>query len=319
MLISSLVLAVGLISTNTATQSGKQLNTMASQSHESKPRLIIRCDDIGLCHGVNMAFKRIAEQGMATAASVMVTTPWINEAVEILKQHPKISVGVHLNFNSEWLEYKWGPITAYDQVPSLVDEYSKFYGTRKDLMAHRPKVEEMAKEIRAQIEFAKQKGLTISYIDNHMGTAISTLEFQQEMEKLATEYRIGISRYFDEIDNGNVYSFPPNDKLAEGIKIIDTMTTSGTYLLVCHVGSDTPEMQAMTDVHSFGLKQMSKHRQAEADMLCSPEFKQELDKKSIKLIGYNTLVAEGLDKMKRPFTSDTYETVMNDTSIRPVK
>ncbi|MFB3894718.1 MAG: ChbG/HpnK family deacetylase [bacterium] len=319
MFLTSLVLAVSLISANTTIQSGGQPNTMATKPEQPQPRLIIRCDDVGLCHGVNMAFKRIAEQGMVTAASVMVTAPWIDEAVAILKQHPEISVGVHLNFNSEWVEYKWGPVTAYDQVPSLVDEFGKFYGMRKELMAHRPKVAEMAKEMRAQIEFAKRKGLNISYIDNHMGTAISTLEFQQEMEKLAKEYQIGISRYFDELDNGLVYSVPPEQKLDEGIKIIDSMTTSGTYLLVCHVGTDTPEMQAMTDVHSFGLKQMSKHRQAEADVLCSPKFKQEIEKKGIKLIGYNTLVAEGLDKMKRPFTSDTYETVMNDTTIRPVK
>jgi hypothetical protein len=47
------------------------------------PRLIIRTDDIGLCHGVNMAFKRIAEQGMVSSASVIVNTPWLDEAVEI--------------------------------------------------------------------------------------------------------------------------------------------------------------------------------------------------------------------------------------------
>ena len=292
---------------------------MQKPTNEPKTRLIIRCDDIGLCHGVNMAFKRIAEQGTVTAASVMVTTPWLDEAVAILKEHPEISIGVHLNLNSEWKEYRWGPVTPYDRVPSLVDEFGKFYGTRKEFMAHLPKVEEVAKEIRAQLDFAKRKGLNISYIDNHMGAAISTLEFQQEMEKLAKEYGIGISRYFNEIDNGNVYSFPPEQKLAEGLKLIDSMTTAGTYLLVCHVGSDTPEMQAMTDVHTFGLKQMSVHRQAEADMLCSPQFKLAIEKKEIQLVGYNDLVREVLDRMHRPFTSDTYETVLKDTTIRPVK
>ncbi|MCX7918963.1 MAG: ChbG/HpnK family deacetylase [bacterium] len=296
-----------------------ELNNMTSIVEKPRTRLIIRCDDIGLCHGVNMAFRRVAEQGMVTAASVMVTTPWIDEAVEILNQHPEISVGVHLTLNSEWKEYKWGPILPYDQVPTLVNEFGKFYSTRKEFMAHKPKVGEVAKEIRAQLDFALRKGLKISYIDNHMGTAISTLEFQQEMEKLAKEYRIGISRYFGEIDIGNVYSFPPEQKLAEGLKLLDAMTTAGTYLLVCHIGTDTPEMQAMTDVHPFGLKNMSVHRQAEADMLCNAQFKQALQKKGIQLIGYNELIKEGLDTMKRPFTSDTYETVMQDTTIRPVK
>ncbi len=48
-------------------------------------RLIIRCDDIGFCHGVNMAFKRVAEQGMVSSASVIVNTPWLDEAVEIFE------------------------------------------------------------------------------------------------------------------------------------------------------------------------------------------------------------------------------------------
>src|SRR5882757_2850127 len=111
-------------------------------------RLIIRCDDIGFCHGVNMAFKRVADQGMVSSASVIVNSPWLDEAVEILKQHPEISVGVHLALNSEWKEYKWGPVTPYDQVPSLVDPFGKFYGTRKEFFSHQPKISEVAKELR---------------------------------------------------------------------------------------------------------------------------------------------------------------------------
>lgn len=95
-----------------------------------------------------------------------------------MKQYPEISVGIHLNLNSEWKEYKWGPVTPYDKVPSLVDPFGKFYGTRKELFSHRPKVSGVARELQAQIDLAKRKGLKISYVDNHMSTAISTLEFQ---------------------------------------------------------------------------------------------------------------------------------------------
>jgi hypothetical protein len=64
---------------------------------------------------------------------------------------------------------------------------------------------------------------------------------------------------------------------------------------------------------------MAKHRQAECDMLCNQKFKQAIEKKGIKLVNYHTLKSEGLVQMTRPFTSDTYETVMQDTTIRPVK
>jgi len=271
-------------------------------------RLIIRTDDIGFCHGVNMAFQRIAERGVVSSASVIVNTPWLDEAVEILKQHPEISVGVHLALNSEWKEFKWGPVSPVDQVPSLVDPFGKFYGTRKELFSHRPKVEEVAKELRAQIELAKRKGLPISYIDNHMSTAISTLEFQEEMEKLAREYHIGISRYFAEQEVQNVYATPPEEKLPQALRNLHMITNGGLYLLVCHVGTDYPEMQSMTDLNTFAPKNMSKHRQAEADVLCSPQYKAALQANGIRLIGYKEILATGT--MRRPFVSDNYADVV---------
>lgn len=279
-----------------------------SEPATNAPRLIIRTDDIGFCHGANMAFKRIADLGMVSSVSVIVNSPWLDEAVEILKQHPEISVGVHLALNSEWKEFKWGPVSRMDQVPSLVDPFGKFYGTRKEFFSHRPKVEEVAKELRAQIELAKRKGLPISYIDNHMSTAISTLEFQQEMERLAQDYHIGISRYFGEREIPNVYATPPAEKLSQALSNLDTITNFGLYLLVCHVGTDYPEMQAMTDLNSVGPGNMSKHRQAEADVLCSPEYKAALQAKGIRLIGYKEVLANG--KMRRPFVSDKYADVV---------
>jgi predicted glycoside hydrolase/deacetylase ChbG (UPF0249 family) len=279
-----------------------------AQTQTNAPRLIIRTDDIGFCHGVNMAFKRIAEQGMVSSASVIVNTPWLDEAVEILKQHPEISVGIHLNLNSEWKEFKWGPVTPCDQVPSLVDLFGKFYGTRKEFFSHRPKVREVAKELRAQIDLAKRKGLKISYIDNHMSTAISTLEFQEEMEKIAKEYHIGISRYFGEQEVPNVYAVTPEQKLAQALKNLDTVTSGGLYLLVCHVGTDDAEMEAMTDSNTVGPKNMSKHRQAEADVLCDPSYKAALQARGIVQVGYRAVLAQ--EKMRRPFVSDKYEDVV---------
>jgi hypothetical protein len=245
---------------------------------------------------------------MVSAVSVMVTTPWLDEAVEILKQHPEISVGVHLALNSEWKEYKWGPVTPYDQVPSLVDPFGRFYASRKELFSHQPKIKEVARELRAQVDLARRKGLKISYIDNHMGAAISTLEFQEEMEKIAKEYHIGISRYFGEQEVRNVYDVAPEEKLSQAFKNLEAVTNGGLYLLVCHVGTDDAEMRAMTDLNTFGLKNMSKHRQAEADVLCSPSYKAALQARGIQLVGYEAVLNQ--EKMRRPFVSDKYRDVV---------
>ena len=271
---------------------------------EEKIQLAIRMDDLGYCHGVNMALEKILEQGICTSVSVIVTTPWVDECSEILRDHPEVSVGVHLVLNSEWKEFRWGPVSPVAEVSSLVNSFGKFYGSRRELMAHEPKPEEVEKELRAQIELALKKGFNISYCDYHMGAALNCLEFQRIVERLALEYHIGISRYFSEEDTDKVYSTDPDKKLEKGIEIIENLEP-GRHLFVVHPGMDTPEMAAMTDLNTFGLKQMSKHRQAVTDMLCSPAFLKAIEKKGVELYNYNDLRDEGLHLMKRPFTSKT--------------
>jgi hypothetical protein len=72
-------------------------------------------------------------------------------------------------------------------------------------------------------------------------------------------------------------------------------------LLVCHVGKDFPELQAMIDMNSFGLSEMSKHREAELNALISAKQQNIFEKNNIKLINYKDLIKEiGLDNMKSP-------------------
>jgi hypothetical protein len=70
---------------------------------------------------------------------------------------------------------------------------------------------------------------------------------------------------------------------------------------VCHVGKDQPELQAMLDMNSFGLPEMSKHREAELNALLSATKGKVCEKNNIKLINYNDLINEiGLNNMKSP-------------------
>ena len=283
----------------------------ASQGGEEsmQPRLIVRVDDIGFCHAVNMATKRILDEGVCTSFSVIVITPWLDEAVQILAAHPEVSVGVHLTLNSEWHEYRWGPVLPYSEVPSLVDQDGNFFGSRREFMAHEPKVKEVAKELRAQIDLALRKGLKISYVDYHMGTAVSTLEFQEVVEALAREYKLGISQYFGETYAPTVYRAPPESKLKEGIEIIKGMNEPKLYLFVLHPGMNTPEMAAMSDRNPTGVTPMAAHRQAVTDLLCNRAFKEAVEQQSLTLVGYSELSAQGLDRMKRPWVADPYGAV----------
>ena len=307
------LLTCGVLAVNATFAADGSLDSPAD-APSARPRLIVRADDMGFCHAANMAFKRILEEGVCTSVSVMVTTPWLDEAVAILRDHPDVSVGVHLTLNSEWREYRWGPVLPYSEVPSLVDAQGKFFGTRSAFMANHPKPDEVARELRAQIELARSKGLPISYVDYHMGTAVSTREFQEIVEQLAKEYELGMSRYFGETDAPSVYRATPDQKLAAGLEIVRGLHEPKLYLFVVHPGRDVPEMQAMTDLNDGGLEDMAAHRQAEADLLCSAEFKRAIEEGNIDLVGYSDLKSAGLDQMKRPWLADSYATVQAQTA-----
>jgi len=264
-------------------------------------QLLIRCDDIGMCHSVNEAFRKVVQTGIPVSASVMFACPWYQEAVDLLKNAPHVSVGIHLTLNAEWKNYRWGPVLGAEAVPSLVDSVGYFFPSRALLFGNDPDVDEAEAELRAQIERAIGTGLRIDYVDYHMGAAVSTPEFRDVTEKLAREYGLGISRYFGETDVEGLYNAPIESKKDTLLKVTRGLDASRLHLLVFHVGLSTPEMDALRDLNPFGLASMSKHREAELRSLVSSDFRVLLSEKGIQLLTYGDLIrTRGLDSMGRP-------------------
>src|SRR5688500_8847802 len=167
--------------------------------------LIIRTDDAGMSHSVNMALQRLIKTGLPVSVSVMFPTPWYQETVEILKRYPDVSVGIHLTLNSEWKNYRWGPVLGRTAVPSLVDADGYFFASADELYRNRPDLGEVERELRAQIDRALKSGLKIDYVDYHMGTVMQYPEFRDLTERLAREYGLGMSHYFGETSHDPQY------------------------------------------------------------------------------------------------------------------
>jgi len=275
--------------------------TTFSQTENQTKTLLFRCDDLGMSHSVNLAFKELMESGLKFSASVMFPCAWYQEAVDILKEHPEITVGVHLTLNAEWKNYRWGPVAGRDKVPSLVDSNGYFFPSREKFFANYPKTEEVEIELRAQIERALNSGIKISYLDYHMGTAVDKPELRAIVEKIAKEYGLAISRYFGEVDVESMYSVDIDKKKDYLFNLAEKIEAGKINLLVCHIGKDTDELRAMIDMNSFGLSEMSKHRNAELNALISAKRQNIFEKNNIKLINYTDLINEiGLIKMKSP-------------------
>ncbi|MDP2363397.1 MAG: ChbG/HpnK family deacetylase [Ignavibacteria bacterium] len=213
-----------------------------SQTDNRTKTLLIRCDDLGMSHSVNMALKELMETGLKFSASVMFPCAWYQEAVDILKANPQITVGIQLTLNAEWKNYRWGPITGKDKVPSLVDKDGYFFPSRAAFFANNPKTEEVEIELRAQIDRAINSGIKISYLDYHMGTAVDKPELRSIVEKLAKEYELAISRYFDEVDIESMYAVEVDKKKDYLFNVIEKIEADKINLLVCHIGKDYPEL-----------------------------------------------------------------------------
>src|SRR3982750_2606834 len=136
-----------------------------AQQRSDAPEVLFRLDDIGMNHSVNLAVEQVAKTRMPFPVSVLFVCPWYQEAVEILKKYPQVSVGVHLALNSEWRNYRWGPVLGQGAVPSLVDSVGYFLPSTNAFLASKYDLGEVERELSAQVDRALQSGLKISYVD----------------------------------------------------------------------------------------------------------------------------------------------------------
>ncbi len=263
--------------------------------------LIIRTDDVGMSHSVNMAMQRLVETGLPMSVTVMFACPWYQEAVEILKRHPEVSVGVHLTLNSEWKNYRWGPVAGSEAVRSLVDSNGYFFSSAEALHQNHPVLAEVEKELRAQIDRALRSGLKIDFVDPHMGTATAYPEFREITERVARDYSLGIMGYFGEIMDSPQYWAAPKKKADSLVAMIDRLP-SGVTVVVTHVGLDDAELGSLLDMNtSQPLPDMSKNRQGELDALTSRRFTRALKARNVQLITFRDLISrQGLQAMRRP-------------------
>jgi predicted glycoside hydrolase/deacetylase ChbG (UPF0249 family) len=272
---------------------------------ENPPELLLRLDDNGMNHSVNMAIKRVAETGISFSTSVMFTCPWYQEAVAVLKQFPNVSVGVHLVLNSEWKHYKWGPVLGRTGVPSLVDNDGYFLASSDEFLSSHYKLEEVERELAAQIERGLHSGLKIEYVDYHMWTAISTPELRAIVERLAERYHLGISRYLGE-NYSSLFDVPVETKKSEFFNRLAHLEKDKVNLLVMHVAEDTPEMEALIDMNDAGMHSetqpvVAMHRSTELGILLSFQFLEMLKEGKVSLVTYRDVIQKvGLKNMKTP-------------------
>ena len=257
-------------------------------------RLIVRGDDMGFSHSGNLALIKCAKEGIQTSIEIIVPSPWFPEAVKFLKENPSIDVGIHVALTAEWDNVKWRPLT---DCPSLRTPDGYFYPMvfpninypKMSIKENNPKIEDIEKEIRAQIETA-QRNLPgrISHLSAHMGCTWLNDETKALEKKLAKEYKIGIA----DMDLGALgVTYAPfegphatkEEKIASFIKMLNKLEKGKTYMFVEHPGFDNEELRAISHI---GYENVAVDRQGVTDLYTSEEVRKEIKRLGIQLISY---------------------------------
>ncbi len=257
-------------------------------------RLIVRGDDIGSSHAANVACIRSYRDGVMRSVEVMVPCPWFNEAVKMLNANPGLDVGVHLTLTSEWANMKWRPLT---HCPSLVDDQGNFYpmvwpnaniGANCSIREANPKIDEVQRELRAQIDLAVQEIKNVSHLTGHMGFAGASDEIRAVVDKLAAEYKLPVRLEGTKRPPRLGRQKTTAEKEAAFVKMLEGLE-EGLWLFVEHPGLDTPEMRA---IGHKGYEDVAIDRQGVTDMFTSAKAIEVIKHRGIKLVSYGDVLKE---------------------------
>jgi predicted glycoside hydrolase/deacetylase ChbG (UPF0249 family) len=149
--------------------------------------LVVTADDVGLHPGLTLGALKAHDEGIVTACSVVATGNALDDAIERLRERPRLDAGVHLTFVGE------RPLSPPARVPSLVGADGAFHPGFRAFAARyalgRIDLGEIEEELRRQIERLLAAGLSLVHANSHQHLHVLPRIFELLL-RLAGEYRI---------------------------------------------------------------------------------------------------------------------------------
>ena len=263
--------------------------------------LLIHADDLGMNHSVNRATFEALEKGWVTSASILVPCPWFPEVVRWAKEHPTADLGIHLALNSEWTDFRWGPVTPTDKVPSLLDP-DRYLPLDTPEVAQKARIPEVELELRAQIDRAQSAGIHLTHFDSHMAALFESTDLYKVYQRMGYSYALPILEADQGSHSPQGVTPPAGDVLVQTVIGIDPGVAArdwaawyekqlaplgpGVYQVTVHLAYDDEEMRGATWNHpDWGAA----WRQHDLDMVKSAEFQQFLKDQKFVLVGWKDL------------------------------
>jgi chitin disaccharide deacetylase len=244
---------------------------------DSGVRLIVRGDDFGMCHSVNEGIVKAFTEGILTQVSTMVPCPWFTEAAALARSHG-IPLGIHQTLTCEWDFLRWRPMTS---GPSLSGPDGTFYRSveeARDAIVH----EEAVAELLAQASQFTAEGLTIDYLDMHMGPVApkAYAEVADKLGELFLYSDVAKSRGLT-----SVRGLSERDTSGKKEWLLNYLVTlePGLHVLVTHPALAGPEIASMTGPESVPYRWAEEYRIADLELLTDPDVAALIRERGIEL------------------------------------
>ncbi|HYO16108.1 MAG TPA: ChbG/HpnK family deacetylase, partial [Thermoanaerobaculia bacterium] len=147
--------------------------------------LVVTADDVGLHPGMTLGALEAHDRGIVTAVSVAANGRAFEHAVDLLKDRPKLDVGIHLTLVGE------RPLSPPDRISTLLGGDGALLPAfpafvRRAVLGGIDRGH-LERELRAQIERLLGTGLTVVHANGHQHLHVwpGVLEV---VLKLAAEY-----------------------------------------------------------------------------------------------------------------------------------
>ena len=244
------------------------------------------------------------EKGSVNSGSIMVPCPWFAEIAAYAKSHPKTDFGLHLTLTSEWDHYKW-LVTDKSAVPGLITQYGYFNDNNESVYKN-ASPHEVEKELRNQIERAKQFGIDPTHFDSHMFCGVADPRFLSIVLKLGRENNvpltlnpeamkkwvnidIKVSANREDIVANNLFmAFPPDfeNGMDRFYTQVFALLEPGLNVILLHASYDNQEARGVMGEHfEYGAR----WRQSDFEFFTSEKCKKLVTGENIKLITWREI------------------------------
>jgi predicted glycoside hydrolase/deacetylase ChbG (UPF0249 family) len=232
----------------------------------SKRSLIINADDFGLSEGVNRGIIEVHERGIVTSASLMVLQPAAASAAAYSREHPGLSLGLHLDLG-EWAYDGEAWVPVYGVVP--LDDHAVVAG-------------EVERQLGA---FRRLVGRDPTHLDSHQH-----VHQDEPLRSAAVELARRLDVPLRNLSAGVQYCGRFYGRTARGLPLPEAIAVESLIAILTNLPPGVTELGCHPGRGCGAESPYGSERSTEADVLSHPRVRIHLGAEGIELRSFRDVI-----------------------------